>query len=456
MDPRYEKLIQALDRHRDLVVAAEQYIWKHPETGFKEWNTHKYMVEQFQALGYTNLTMAGNIPGFITDVDTGRPGPKVLLIGELDAMLCTDHPAADPETGAVHNCGHNCQCAALLGIAAALKEPGVLDDMCGSIRLMAVPAEELVEIEFREELRRQGVIKYFGGKLEFMRRGLLDRCDMAVFVHASIDPDGCFTLFGGNNGCMLKMVSFLGKADHAGARPFNGINALYAASQGLSAINAVRETLKDADQIRIHPIITKGGSAVSAIPDLVTLESYVRGISIPAITSANTKVNRALAGAALSLGARVQIRDRNGYSPLTNDVNMSAISKEIVEMFRPSGSFLDNRGITKSGSTDMGDLCSIMPVVHPYVGGAVGAGHSSNYYFTSPENLCMNSAIFQLLFLQRVLGDDAKEAKKILAEKKVPYPSKEAFFHAIDQLNQDIDAVTYNDDGSALVRFGKA
>ena len=56
-----------------------------------------------------------------------------------------------------------------------------MDNMSGSIRLMAVPAEELIEIGFREELRKQGVIKYFGGKVEFMHRGYMDGCDIAFW-----------------------------------------------------------------------------------------------------------------------------------------------------------------------------------------------------------------------------------------------------------------------------------
>lgn len=455
MDKRFEKLITAAEKHKDLVVSAERHIWNNPETGYKEWKTHAYMVEKFEALGY-ELTMAGNIPGFVTDVDTGRPGPKIVIVGELDSLICADHPEADPETKAVHSCGHNCQCAALLGVAAALKEPGVLDDMWGSIRLMVVPSEELVEIEFREELRRQGIIKYFGGKLEFMRRGLLDGCDMAMVVHASTDPPGTFSLFKGYNGCMLKIMKYLGVADHAGARPFNGINALYAATQGLSAINAVRETLRDEDHIRIHPIITSGGAAVSAIPDLVTLESYVRGASIPAIIESNDKVNRALAGSALSLGARVQITDRNGYSPMFNDENMTDIARKAIDVFCPEGAFIDRTHVIKGSSGDMGDVCSIMPALHPYSGGSIGAGHGATYYVAHPEALCMNSVKFQLIFLQMVLENEAAEGKRIIAEAKVPYKSKEELFAEIDKINQDLDAVTYNDDGSALVRYRKA
>ena len=108
----------------------ERYIWKNPETGYKEYKTSKYMAEVFTNLGY-ELVMADGITGFYTVLDTGKPGPELLILGELDSIICPDHPESDKETGAVHSCGHNAQCAALVGIAAALKEPGALDGLCG-------------------------------------------------------------------------------------------------------------------------------------------------------------------------------------------------------------------------------------------------------------------------------------------------------------------------------------
>ena len=145
----------AIKKHEKLILDAERYIWANPETGYKEVKTSAYMEEKFRGLGY-ELTMAEGITGFVTEIDTGNEGPTLLILGELDSVICPSHPESDPETGAVHSCGHNAQCAALLGIAAALKEEGVLDGLCGKIRLCAVPAEELLEIEYRTELKNKG------------------------------------------------------------------------------------------------------------------------------------------------------------------------------------------------------------------------------------------------------------------------------------------------------------
>ncbi|MBQ4543825.1 MAG: M20/M25/M40 family metallo-hydrolase, partial [Clostridia bacterium] len=230
----------AVEKYRQIILDAERYIWKHPETGFREFKTSQYMAEKFEEMGYS-LTMAGDIPGFYAVVDTGRPGPEVVIFAELDSLICPNHPECDKETGYVHACGHNAQCAALLGVAGALKEKEVLDKLCGRIKLCAVPAEELIEIGYRTELKKQGLIKYFGGKTEFLRRGYLDGADIVFMVHASSD----FAVSQGSVGCIAKKVTYKGLSAHAGGAPWDGINAVYAATQGLSAANAIRETFKE-------------------------------------------------------------------------------------------------------------------------------------------------------------------------------------------------------------------
>jgi amidohydrolase len=270
------------------------------------------MEETFSKLGY-ELTLAGNIPGFTAEIDTDKEGPTIAVFGEMDALICGSHPAADSETGAVHSCGHCAQAAALIGLAAALKEEGALDGMCGKIRLVAVPAEELIEIEYREELRKQGIIKYFGGKPEFMWRGLLNGVDMAFMIHTGVGNEPSFSINRGTNGCIAKTMTFKGVSSHAGGAPHKGVNALYAANLALNAVNALRETFIDDKHIRFHPIITHGGDAVNAIPETVTMESYVRGASMQEIVKVNKKINRAMAASAAAIGAKLHLRDIPGY-----------------------------------------------------------------------------------------------------------------------------------------------
>lgn len=84
-----------IEKHKDLILEAERYIWNHPETGYKEYKTTAYMKECFEQLGYS-LVMADGITGFYTRIETGRPGPEILILGELDSVLCPTHEEADP------------------------------------------------------------------------------------------------------------------------------------------------------------------------------------------------------------------------------------------------------------------------------------------------------------------------------------------------------------------------
>ena len=438
----------AVEKYRALILEAERYIWKNPETGYKEYKTSKYMEEKFRSLGY-ELTMAEGITGFYTVVDTGREGPEVLILGELDSVICPTHPEADPTTGAVHSCGHNAQCAALLGIAAALKEEGVLSALSGRIRLCAVPAEELLEIEYRASLRAEGKIRYYGGKSEFLARGYFDGADLAFMMHTA----GNFNAVGGAVGCLLKTVTYKGLASHAGGCPEQGKNALYAATCGLNAINAVRETFHDEDHTRVHPIITRGGDMVNAIPETVTLESYVRGRSYEAITRENEKVNRALCGAALSLGNNIEIVDYPGYSPLVNCEDLLLLAKEAADAVIPEEDFQMSLDSISKGSTDMGELCCVMPVIHPYVGGARGHGHGNDYEIVDAERACVKSAKWQLALLKLLLENGGARAKEVIASYKPPFASKEEYFAFVDGLIASGDRIDYSTDGRALVRL---
>ena len=447
---RANQLKEIVASQREVMFSAADYIWKHPETGYREWKTHAYLAEEFKKLGY-ELVEAGNIPGFYTDIDTGKPGPKLLIMGELDSLIVSTHPDCDPETGYVHACGHHCQVSALLGIAAALKQPGAMDSMSGSIRLMAVPAEELIEIGFREELRKQGVIKYFGGKVEFMHRGYMDGCDIALLVHTGGGDHPSIALTPGSNGCVTKNINFMGVSAHAGGSPHLGVNALYAASQAMNAANALRETFQEKDTIRFHPIITKGGGAVNAIPNDVRMESYVRGASLEAIKEANTKINRALAASAAAMGANVVLKDRPGYTPLENEEQLYDLTCEIVKQCFGEDALV-KRG-RSTGCTDMGDVSAVMPTVQPYASGACGVGHGSDYRIADPESALVMSAQYQVLMAEALLSNNAELGKKIIQNAKLRFSSMEEFFQAIDGLFLDKEAVKQNEDGTITLDF---
>ena len=445
-----QEMLNGVENYRETILAAERHIWKNPETGYREWKTHAYLKGKYEELGYT-VTEAGNIPGFWFDVDTGRPGPCVAVFGEMDSLIVPSHPECDPETGAVHACGHNCQSAALLGIAAGLKEEGALDGLCGKIRLIAVPAEELIELGYRKELKEKGIIRYFGGKQEFMYRGVLDGVDMAFMVHTG-SGFSFFGCGGGSNGCIIKETTFLGKSAHAGGAPFLGNNALYAANCAMQAANALRETFRDNDHVRFHPIITEGGAAVNAIPDHVVLESYLRAGTMEAISRENKKVNRAFAGSAAAMGCNVHLWDHHGYAPREYDRTFrEELSAAAIDLLGE-----ENVRITENhsgGCSDIGDVSCVMPALHPHIGGARGTDHGKDYRIEDPVRACVDSAKVQCAVLARLLENDAAGAKRVLANARKDYPTIPEYLAMVDSLCIDKKAVTYREDGTMELSF---
>ena len=199
-----------------------------------------------------------------------------------------------------------------------------------------------------------------------------------MMVHTSSEPEyRSFGVGGSNNGVAAKMVRFVGRAAHAGGAPHQGINALNAAHVALAAMHAQRETYRDEDHVRVHPIITQGGDVVNAVPADVRLEMFCRGASLEAIPDASTKVDRALKAGALAIGARVEVTTLPGYLPMRHDPLLVDLFRANAERLVGAAEVVDagHRG----GSTDMGDLSHVLPAVHPYATGAEGHGHGADY-----------------------------------------------------------------------------
>ena len=407
-----------IERNGDKLISIAKEILKNPEPGFKEFKTAEIVSREFEAFQMPHEKGLA-ITGLKSSLDTGTPGPNIAVIGELDSLKVLGHPYEDKETTAAHACGHHCQIAMMLGVAVGLKAAGVLDELAGKITFMAVPAEEYIEVEYRDGLRRSGEIEFLGGKPEFVRLGHFDDVDMAMMTHTSVSSNNCKISFGGtNNGLVAKSIKFSGVASHAGGAPHMGVNALNAAMVAMSAIHAQRETYRDQDTIRIHPIITKGGVAVSSVPADVRMETYVRGSSIEAFLSASEKVDRALRAGAMAVGGSVDITTLPGYLPIqSNETFLDLYQGNAAELVG-----FENLGrlTHRTGSTDMGDISQLMPVIHPYVEAASGNGHGIDYVIEDYQLAVLTGAKAMAMTVVDLLTEGASNASKIVSENEPP------------------------------------
>jgi amidohydrolase len=406
---------EAIDRHGNEIIELGEQILHHPETGFNENRTAALVADRMRVLGLepdTGLALTG-VKGRIRG---DKPGPRLAFIGELDSLRTSDHPLADPHTGAAHSCGHNAQVAGMLGVAMGLAAAGAAAELAGELVFFAVPAEEFIDVEERLRRKERGEIEFLLGKPELVAKGHFDDIDMAMMIHAGSHDQMRKRSFiaDSSNGALVKQIRFLGRASHAGGAPQLGINALSAAQIALNAIHCQRETFHDRDTIRIHPINTKGGDAVSVVPAEVTMETFVRGGSLEAIVDANMKVDRCLRAGAMAMGAEVEINTIPGYLPQRNNRAMGELFGANVEGMFGGGSF--DIGGHRTGSTDMGDIAHMMPVIHPYVASAAGKTHGADFRITEPEHAYLTPAKLLAMTAIDLLWGDAAPARRILAD----------------------------------------
>ena len=423
------RINEVIDQNAAEIIRLGDEVFAAPELGYKEFRTSDLAAETLARCGLTperNLAVTG-----VRAVLRGTgEGPRLALLGEMDALPAPDHPQADPDTKAAHACGHNAQMAGLLGAALALTQAKAAEYLAGAVVFFAVPAEEYVDLDFRAELARRGEIKYFGGKPELIRQGHFDDVDLALMIHTHGQSDYQLgSVAESSNGFVVKNIKYRGRSAHAGAAPHRGVNALSAARVALTAIDAQRDTFRDQDHVRVHHVITHGGDAVNAVPAEVRLENVVRGRTLEAVRDAAEKVDRAFRAGAMALGAKVEIATRPGYLPLVNDPGMKEVFRDnCLALFGP-GEF--GEAPHRSGSTDMGDVSQIMPALHPYVAGAAGAAHGGDWRLVDKELAYLAPARLLAMTAVDLLWGDGEKARRIV-DGFQPKLSRAEYFKLLD------------------------
>ena len=405
-----QPVYQIIEENKEQIITIAEEILKNPELGYFEEKTSAMVRKVFD-----DLEISYEYPLAVTGVkatlNRHKDGPNICIIGEMDSLVCKGHPF-EGENGEAHACGHHAQIAAMLGAAIGLKKSGILEELGGKITLMAVPAEEFIDLTSRKALKAQGKIEYFGGKQQLFYEGAFRDVDIVMMIHAQTEAsEAKFYSRTSNLGFMAKTITFRGKAAH-GSRPDEGVNALNAAALAILGIHSNRDTFTEEEHIRIHPIITKGGDVVNSVPDEVCIETKDRGATYDAIRKGSDAVNRAVRGASQMIGTEVTIEDMLGFLPLQENEAINDIMDEVAKEVLGEASLVS--GVPAVGSSDIGDVSCVIPTVQPSIGGFSGTIHSKDFLVANPDVAYIGAAKILAATAVHLLKDDAIEAKNII------------------------------------------
>jgi amidohydrolase len=319
----------AIDRLGDDLEKLSRQIHDNPELGYQEVKAAAWLTEFLAAQGFkVERGLAGVETAFRATIETGE-GPTIAILCEYDAL---------PSIG--HACGHNAIATAGAGAGAGLA--AVRDKLPkGRVHVIGTPAEE-----------------GGGGKVKLIRSGVFKNVDTAMMVHGWDQWIGHMDLLG----IVRVGFEFTGKAAHASADPWAGVNALDAAVQTYNNVSMLRQQVRP--DARIHGIITHGGAAPNIIPEFAAATFYVRSISLDYMWALQKRVVACAEGAAKATGCGLRIIDHGDtvYEPMKRN-------ETLLDAFRVN---LKALGVTEApplvdrlGSSDVGNVSQVIPTIQP-------------------------------------------------------------------------------------------
>ena len=339
-------------------------IHANPEVSNYEFFASEILSTQLKEEGFEiELPAAHQRTGFAAYYKTGKPGPVVALLAEYDALA-----------GLGHGCGHNIFGATSSLAAAALKS--VIDEIGGEVRLYGTPGEEGGE---------EG-----SSKGSFVRDGYFKDVDFALCVHPNGAPENELSSRNLANAAME--IEFRGKPAHAAADPYHGLNALDAQILVYNAISMLRQQVKP--DVRMHGIITDGGTAPNVIPEFTRSRYFLRAAAKTTVEDLVAKVEKIVEGAALQTGTKGLMK------PYANFVDNMVLTPKLDQVWADNLKALGHESLPQSwevqpGSSDVGNVSQVVPVIQPSlsISDVAIAGHSQDMVEASRSEKGMDSIV---------------------------------------------------------------
>jgi amidohydrolase len=326
-----ESLARAVHQLAGELETLSRTIHDHPELGYQETRAAGWLAEFLGRHGFEVERGVGGVEtAFRARLGSGD-GPTVAILCEYDAL-----------PGIGHACGHNVIAASGAGAGAALAAvKGQLPR--GRVLVIGTPAEE-----------------GGGGKIRLIQAGVFKDVDCAMMIHG-FDRT---LLHEDLLGIVRTTFEFTGKAAHASADPWAGINALDACVQTYTAVSMLRQQMRP--DCRIHGIITSGGAAPNIIPEYAAATFYVRAPAIDRMWELHRRVVACAEAAARATGATLKIgQPQNVYEPMKR--NQTLLDLFAANM-ATAGLKEGERAPDRLGSSDIGNVSQVIPAIQPMIG----------------------------------------------------------------------------------------
>ncbi|WP_212927609.1 M20/M25/M40 family metallo-hydrolase [Oceanobacillus sp. J11TS1] len=360
-------------------------IYYHPELGYKEHRTKENVIQFLEEVNPDVEIEHFSTTGIKTTLGPAAGDTHIAFIAELDAVYAPSHIYADKETGAAHNCGHYTQVAIALAIYRYYAKTKSYQNWKNKISFIFVPAEEYLDLDYRDSLMKQGVITHYGGKPEAMKLGVFDDIDVGICVHAiggefekrtvEINCDLA--------GFLYKKYTFKGKAAHAGFDPFSSKNAYSMSTVFNTAVGLMRQQLEEKEHVRMNPIIMGSDMSTNVVPNQITVGTDLRTKTVDYLKEAASKLDDAAKGSAIALQGEVTTHTQMGYLPFIQDRYLSTFVQTVFDKFSEIDEIYNNNFISAAG--DIGDLSYMIPCIQIGYSGFTGTIHGDDFIDIDPE-----------------------------------------------------------------------
>ena len=291
------------------VIDVRRRLHRVPEIGLQLPKTQAVVLEQLRALGL-NPKPGVTSTSVVAVIDGARPGPTILLRGDMDALPLTEDTGLDFASeipGAMHACGHDTHVSMLLGAARLLVERR--DQLAGRVLLMFQPGEEGPH-----------------GARFMLEEGLLDEgphgagdVARAVAIHISTRYAAGTILV--RPGALLASADAIkgivrGRGGHASA-PHLSLDPIPTAAELVLALQAaVTRSIDVFDPAVLTIARISGGTTNNIIPETVEIEGTIRTVSPQTRAAMHELVARVAAGVGATHGTDVELEVVPGY-PVT-------------------------------------------------------------------------------------------------------------------------------------------